>query len=80
MPLPVPRTEFQQPTWRDVRIKRSEEAKLVMHAVALNYAPLIHSRLQEDERRAIIMEGSVFVWEERDEPSDTNGVSLRCAL
>ena len=80
MPVPAPRTEPQQPTWCGVRIRRSEEAKLVMHAVALNYAPLIHSRLQEDERRAIIMEGSVFVWEERDEPSDTNGVSLRCAL
>ena len=80
MPVPVPRAEPQLPTWCGIRIKRSEEARLVMHAVALNYAPLIHSRLQEDERRAIIMEGSVFVWEERDEPSDTNGVSLRCAL
>ncbi|KAI0725274.1 Gti1/Pac2 family-domain-containing protein [Fomitopsis betulina] len=77
MPVPVPaRTEPQQPTWREVRIKRSEEAKLVMHAVALKYAPLIHSRLQEDERRAIVMEGSVFVWEERDEPSETNGSAI----
>ncbi|KAH9920167.1 Gti1/Pac2 family-domain-containing protein, partial [Fomitopsis serialis] len=67
----------QMPTYVGARVRATEEAHLVLHAVALNRLPMIHNRLLNVERWSI-MEGSIFVWEERVGSRDDSTSSAIC--
>lgn len=47
-----------------MRVRNTRDAQVLLHAVALRVRPLIHRRLDDDERLAL-QAGDVYVWEER---------------
>jgi len=44
---------MQQPTCSNVRIQSTDDAHVIFHAVAMNYIPMIHRRLDTDERKQV---------------------------
>ena len=67
---------MEGPTLTGHRVRSGWDARLIFHAVAQQQLPLIVRRLTNEERRAYIRPGSVFVWEERGPTSQATGVSF----
>jgi len=55
---------MQQPTISNLRVRTTEDACIIFHAVRHNMLPMVKRRLDAEERRNITT-GDVFVWEER---------------
>jgi len=67
---------MERPTLSGLWVRSTKDARLIFHAVAQEKLPLIVRRLTNDERRAYIRTGSVFVWEERGSTSKSTGGSM----
>ncbi|TFL03064.1 Gti1/Pac2 family-domain-containing protein [Pterulicium gracile] len=66
---------MQPPTCSSLRVRSTQDALAVFHAVALGIVPMIPRRLDNEERRAI-SSGSVFVWEERGPHAEATGLGI----
>lgn len=55
---------MQEPTCTGIRIRGYRDAEIILHAVRLDILPMIHRRLDDDDRIAL-RPGHVYVWEER---------------
>ncbi|GJE92763.1 Gti1/Pac2 family-domain-containing protein [Phanerochaete sordida] len=55
---------MQQPTCRNTRIRNVHDAQVILHAVWLKRLPMLHRRLDDEERQALAP-GDIYVWEER---------------
>jgi len=64
---------MEGPTLTGRRVRSGWDARLIFHAVAQQKLPLIVRRLTNEERKAYIRAGSVFVWEERGPTSQATG-------
>lgn len=65
---------MQRATCTNIRIRSPADARVVFHAVLLNILPMVTRRLDAEER-ALIIPGSVYVWEERGPHAELTGVS-----
>lgn len=66
---------MQQPTLQNVRIRSTRDAHHIFYAVALKRLPMIVTRLDAEECRAIVS-GNVYVWEERGGNSEATGFGI----
>ncbi|KAH9485084.1 cAMP-independent regulatory protein pac2 [Psilocybe cubensis] len=66
---------MQPPTCVGIRVRSPLDAITIIHAVHLGILPLVHRRLDTDERRAI-QSGSVYVWEERGPNAEATGLGI----
>lgn len=55
---------MQQPTCRKMRVRSVHDAQVILHAVATKRLPMLHRRLDDEERQALAP-GDIYVWEER---------------
>ncbi|CAL1706231.1 unnamed protein product [Somion occarium] len=68
---------MQHPTCINLRIRNVADANPVLHAVRLNILPMVHRRLDDQERLAL-RPGSVYVWEERsNNPLEATGQEIQ---
>jgi len=68
---------MQRPTCTGMRIRTTQDAQVIFHAVHLNLLPMITRRLDNEERREI-RSGCVYVWEERSPSTETHGMVHIC--
>jgi len=68
---------MQRPTCVGMRIRTTEDAQVIFHAVHLHLLPMITRRLDNEERREICS-GCVYVWEERSPNTETHGMVHIC--
>ncbi|KDQ10265.1 hypothetical protein BOTBODRAFT_178295 [Botryobasidium botryosum FD-172 SS1] len=66
---------MQEPTCVNVRIQSTADAHIIFHAVAIGYIPMIHRRLDTDERKEV-RSGCVYVWEERNADAEATGMGI----
>lgn len=66
---------MQRATCMGIRVRSPADARVIFHAVFLNILPIVTRRL-DNEERASISPGSVYVWEERGSQAELSGVSL----
>ena len=64
----------QKPTISGLRVRTTDDAFKIFHAVRHTLLPMVRRRLDAEERRNI-MPGDVFVWEERGSNAEGSGVS-----
>lgn len=69
----------QAPTCTGIRIRHTEDANRIFHAVALGHLQLYRRRLTVEERRSIHT-GCIFVWEERNTSAEATGVSMSVCI
>jgi len=68
---------MQQPTLTGIRVRNVNDANLILHAVHLNILPMVHRRLDDEERLAL-RPGCVYVWEERsNNPLEVTGQEIQ---
>ncbi|KAK7692223.1 hypothetical protein QCA50_003847 [Cerrena zonata] len=65
----------QAPTCTGIRIRHTEDANRIFHAVALGHLQLYRRRLTVEERRSIHT-GCIFVWEERNTSAEATGEGI----
>ncbi|TFY58093.1 hypothetical protein EVJ58_g6628 [Rhodofomes roseus] len=79
-PLPLylyPAMPAQSPTCTSLRIRSVHDAELVLHAVSLGILPMVHRRL-DDEDRLSLASGCIYVWEERSSnPLECTGQEIQ---
>lgn len=63
---------MQQPTCVGMRVRTTQDAQAIFHAVHLQLLPMITRRLDNEERREI-RSGCVYVWEERSPNAESIG-------
>ncbi|KZT71714.1 hypothetical protein DAEQUDRAFT_706430 [Daedalea quercina L-15889] len=67
----------QSPTCTNLRIRSVRDAEIVLHAVTLNRLPMVHRRLDDDDRLSL-MTGCIYVWEERSSnPLECTGQEIQ---
>ncbi|KAF5374589.1 hypothetical protein D9757_010171 [Collybiopsis confluens] len=66
---------MQRATCTEIRIRSPADARVIFHAVNLNVLPMVTRRLDAEER-AMIIPGSVYVWEERGPHAELTGVGI----
>ena len=60
----APPTAMQRPTCKNMRVRNVHDAQVILHAVYLKRLPMLHRRLDDEERQALAP-GDIYVWEER---------------
>lgn len=66
---------MQQPTLRNTRVRSVDDVHKICYAAFLGKLPLITRRLDNDER-AKLGAGDVYVWEERNPLTDVSGLGI----
>jgi hypothetical protein len=64
---------MQRPTCLNMRVRTTQDAQVIFHAVHLKILPIITRRLDNEERREI-RSGCVYVWEERSPNTEAIGM------
>lgn len=64
---------MQRPTCVGMRVRSTQDAQVIFHAVHLKILPIITRRLDTEERREI-RSGCVYVWEERSPNTEAIGM------
>ncbi|EPT04658.1 hypothetical protein FOMPIDRAFT_1112974 [Fomitopsis schrenkii] len=67
----------QPPTCTNLRIRSVHDAEIVLHAVTLGVLPMVHRRLDDDDRLSLTT-GCIYVWEERSSnPLECTGQEIQ---
>lgn len=67
----------QPPTCTSLRIRSVHDAEIVLHAVSLGILPMVHRRLDDDDRLSLTT-GCIYVWEERSSnPLECTGQEIQ---
>ena len=67
----------QLPTCTNLRIRSVRDAEIVLHAVTLGVLPMVHRRLDDDDRLSLTT-GCIYVWEERSSnPLECTGQEIQ---
>ncbi|KZS97146.1 hypothetical protein SISNIDRAFT_482082 [Sistotremastrum niveocremeum HHB9708] len=67
--------QASRPTAQNLRIRTTNDAHRLFHAVYLNLLPIVIRRLDSTER-TLIRSGDVHVWEERDPATEATGLGI----
>lgn len=70
---------MQRPTCVGIRVRSTQDAQVIFHAVHLKILPIITRRLDTEERREI-RSGCVYVWEERSPNTEAIGMVRIAAI
>ncbi|KLO11741.1 hypothetical protein SCHPADRAFT_915906 [Schizopora paradoxa] len=65
----------QRPTCTGIRVRSTQDANVLFHAVTLGMLPMVQRRLDAADRAAL-RSGCVYVWEERSPASDATGTGM----
>ncbi|KAH9920162.1 uncharacterized protein B0H18DRAFT_1025478 [Fomitopsis serialis] len=67
----------QHPTCTNLRIRSVRDAEIILHGVATGRLPMVHRRL-DDEDRLSLTTGCIYVWEERSSnPLECTGQEIQ---
>ena len=76
-PLPLDAMPTQLPTCTNLRIRSVRDAEIILHAVTLGVLPMVHRRLDDDDRLSLTT-GCIYVWEERSSnPLECTGQEIQ---
>ena len=56
---------MQPPTCTGLRVRNVHDAQVILHSVSEGKLPMVHRRLDDDDRLALVP-GNIYVWEERN--------------